>query len=306
MNSMPAGVSAEELARAPLCAGPDPDTRSPKFLLPAGSTDCHAHVFGPAARYPYSPHRIYTPPDASPADYWRMLRTLGATRAVLVQPSVYGTDNRAMFDAMAAYPGRMRGVAVVEESVADAELERMHAAGVRGIRFNIVDVKAEEKGKLALDAVRAMAQRVTPLGWHVQFLMHVDEFPGLDTMFAGFPTDVVIDHFGYMQTSKSVHNPGFQALLRLLQGGRCWVKFTGAYRVSREAMPYRDVVAYARALVAAAPERIVWGTDWPHPKHEGKMPNDGELCDRLLDWIPDEQQRRLALVENPARLYGFR
>jgi predicted TIM-barrel fold metal-dependent hydrolase len=201
---------------------------------------------------------------------------------------------------------RMRGVAVVEETIADAELARMHDAGVRGIRFNIVDVKPEEKGKLPLEVVRKMAERIKPLGWHVQFLMHVDEFPELDRMFAGFPVDIVIDHYGYMATSRGIAHPGFQALLRLLRAGRCWVKFTGAYRISGEgALPYSDVTPCARSLVAANPERIVWGTDWPHPKHEQKMPNDGELCDRLLDWIPDETQLRLALVENPAKLYGF-
>ena len=298
-------LSAEELAQAPYCAGPDPHPHQPAFVAPPGATDCHAHVFGPAGRYPYFGRRIYTPPDALPSAYWGMLGALGITRAVLVQPSVYGTDNRAMLDAMAGEKRRMRGVAVVEETIADAELARMHESGVRGIRFNIVDVKPEEKGKLPIETVRRMAERVKPLGWHIQFLMHVDEFPELDRMFAGFPVDIVIDHYGYMATSKGIAHPGFQALLNLLRGGRCWVKFTGAYRISREDMPYGDVVPYARALVDAAPERIVWGTDWPHPKHEKRMPNDGEMCDRLLDWIPDARQRRLALVDNPARLYGF-
>lgn len=301
----PAGISAEELAQAPYCAGPDPKPRKPAFELPPGAIDCHAHVFGPIARYPYFQKRIYTPPDAPPSAYWRMLGALGVERAVLVQPSVYGTDNRAMLDAMAGEKHRMRGVAVVEESIADAELERMHEIGVRGIRFNIVDVKPEEKGKLPLDVVRKMAERVKPLGWHLQFLMHVDEFPGLDKTFSGFPVDIVIDHFGYMATSKGISHPGFQALLNLLRAGRCWVKFTGAYRISRGDMPYSDVLPYAHALMAAAPRRIVWGTDWPHPKHEKRMPNDGEMCDRLLNWIPDEKQRRLALVDNPAKLYGF-
>lgn len=303
--NMPAGISAEELAQAPYCAGPDPKPRKPAFELPSGATDCHAHVFGPITRYPYFQKRIYTPPDAPPSAYWRMLGALGVERAVLVQPSVYGTDNRAMLDAMAGEKPRMRGVAVVEESITDAELERMHEIGVRGIRFNIVDVKPEEKGKLPLDVVRRLAERVKPLGWHLQFLMHVDEFPGLDRTFADFPVDIVIDHFGYMATAKGISHPGFQALLNLLRAGRCWVKFTGAYRISREDMPYSDVLPYAHALVAAAPGRIVWGTDWPHPKHEKRMPNDGEMCDRILDWIPDEKQRRLALTENPARLYGF-
>lgn len=303
--NMPAGISAEELAQAPYCAGPDPKPRKPAFELPSGATDCHAHVFGPITRYPYFQKRIYTPPDAPPSAYWRMLGALGVERAVLVQPSVYGTDNRAMLDAMAGEQHRMRGVAVVEESITDAELERMHEIGVRGIRFNIVDVKPEEKGKLPLDVVRRMAERVKPLGWHLQFLMHVDEFPGLDKTFADFPVDIVIDHFGYMAAAKGISHPGFQALLNLLRAGRCWVKFTGAYRISRGDMPYSDVLPYAHALVAAAPGRIVWGTDWPHPKHEKRMPNDGEMCDRLLDWIPDEKQRRLILTENPARLYGF-
>jgi 2-pyrone-4,6-dicarboxylate lactonase len=303
--SEPAGISVEDLAQAPYCAGPDPKPRKPSFTLPAGACDCHAHVFGPATRYPYFHKRIYTPPDALPAAYWGMLGALGVERAVLVQPSVYGTDNRAMLDAMAGEKHRMRGVAVVEESITDGELEHMHEIGVRGIRFNIVDVKPEDKGKLPLDVVRKMAERVQPLGWHLQFLMHVDEFPGLDKTFADFPVDIVIDHFGYMAASKGISHPGFQALLNLLRAGRCWVKFTGAYRISSEDMPYKDVVPYAHALVAAAPRRIVWGTDWPHPKHEKRMPNDGEMCDRLLDWIPDEKQRRLVLVDNPARLYAF-
>jgi predicted TIM-barrel fold metal-dependent hydrolase len=303
--NQPAGISAEELAQAPYCAGPDPNPRKPSFALPRGACDCHAHVFGPIQRYPYYPRRIYTPPDAPPAAYWQMLGALGVERAVLVQPSVYGTDNRAMLDAMAGETRRMRGVAVVEDSITDAELARMHELGVRGIRFNIVDVKPEEKGRLPIATVRRMAERVKPLGWHVQFLVHVDEFPDLDRTFAGFPVDIVIDHFGYMSTAKGVEHPGFRALLRLMGAGRCWVKFTGAYRISREEMPYRDVVPYAHALVAAAPERIVWGTDWPHPKHEKAMPNDGEFCDRLLEWIPDERARRLALVQNPVRLYGF-
>ena len=303
--NQPAGLSAEELAQAPYCAGPDPNLRKPSFALPAGACDCHAHVFGPIHRYPYYPRRIYTPPDAPPSAYWRMLEMLGVERAVLVQPSVYGTDNRAMLEAMAGEKKRMRGVAVVEESITDAELERMHEVGVRGIRFNIVDVKPEEKGKLPIAVVRKMAGRIKPLGWHLQFLMHVDEFPQLDREFGELPVDVVIDHFGYMNTAKGLEHPGFQALLRIMKGGRCWVKFTGAYRISREEMPYNDVTPYARALVAAAPERIVWGTDWPHPKHEKAMPNDGAMTDRLLEWIPDEKQRRLALMENPARLYGF-
>ena len=288
----------------PTCAPHDPAPRAPAIATPPLACDCHAHVCGPAARYPYSRNRIYTPPDALLADYRHMLDTLGVERAVLVQPSLYGTDNRAMLDALDVDPARLRGVAVVDFDVDAKSIEALHARGVRGVRCNIVDLK-DGQGVLPVAALTTLAKRVAPFGWHLEFLMHVDEFPELDRVFAGFPVDIVIDHFGYMDTAKGVEHPGFQALLRLMKAGRCWVKFTGAYRISREAMPYRDVVPYARALVAAAPERVVWGTDWPHPKHEKAMPNDGEMCDRLLDWIPDERERRLVLVENPARLYGF-
>lgn len=300
----PEGVPPDELIGAPLCAGPDPDTRRPRLRLPPGSCDTHAHVFGPAARYPYAPGRIYTPPDAPPAAYRRMLSVLGVQRSVLVQPSVYGTDNRAMLDAIAASAGAMRGIAVVDEAVSDAELGRLHGIGVRGIRFNVVDV-AVDRGVLPMRTVRRLAERIRPLGWHVQLLVHVDDFPELEAMLAAFPTDVVIDHFGYMSTARGLADPGFQGLLRLLGSGRGWVKLTAPYRISAQAMPYPDVIPCAHALVEANPERILWGTDWPHAKHEGPMPNDGEMCERLADWIPDERRRHLALVDNPARLYGF-
>lgn len=289
---------------APYCAGPDPHPRKPAFEMPRGATDCHAHVFGPVERYPYAEARIYTPPDAPLTAYRRMLDVLGVERAVIVQPSVYGTDNSATLDALRAGGDTLRAVAVVEDDVADTELEAMHALGVRGIRFNVVDV-ATDRGVLPMDAIRRMARRVAPLGWHVQFLLHVDEYPDLDRKFADFPTEIVIDHFGYMKASKKVEEPGFQAFLRLMRTGRCWAKFTGAYRISQQPMPYRDVVPFAHALLEANADRVVWGTDWPHPKHEGVMPNDGELCSELTAWIPDAQMRERVLVANPARLYGF-
>jgi 2-pyrone-4,6-dicarboxylate lactonase len=303
-NAPHPGLSADELARAPWCAPPDPNPVRPRITLPPNSCDCHAHVFGPMERYPYSADRIYTPPDASLAAYRQMHAALGVTRAVIVQPSVYGSDNRATLDAIQAGGPQLRGVVVVEESVTDAELERMHRIGVRGIRFNIVDVKPG-KGELPMTTVHRMAERIKPLGWHVQFLLHVDKFPNIIEMFANFPTEIVIDHFGYMKTSLGIQHPGFQGLLRLVAEGRSWVKFTGPYRISGQAMPFSDVIPYAHALAKANPERIVWGTDWPHPKHEGPMPNDGEMCNRLAEWLPDEALRARALVTNPAKLYGF-
>lgn len=289
----------------PLCAGPDPAPSKPALAFAPGACDTHFHIFGPMAKYPYSPDRIYTPPDALLADWKRLAATLGVERGVIVQPSVYGSDNAVTLANLAAMRGIWRAVVVVENDITDTELERMHALGVRGIRFNVVDV-ATDKGKLPMHGARRMAERIRPLGWHVQFLMHVDEYPDLERMFDDFPTDIVIDHFGYMKAAKGPQHPGFAAFLRLLGGGRCWVKFTGAYRISGEPrLPYSDVTPLAHALLAANAERVVWGTDWPHPKHDGVMPDDGAMCDRLADWVPDAALRRKVLVDNPARLYGF-
>jgi predicted TIM-barrel fold metal-dependent hydrolase len=289
---------------APLCAEPDPRPRAPAFKLPPNSCDTHAHICGPVARYPYSPQRVYTPPDALMPDYRHMLDTLGVERAVLVQPSVYGTDNTAMLDALAADSARLRGVAVIAPDTPSTELARMHALGVRGIRCNIVDVK-EGKGRLPMDSLTALAMRIKPLGWHLEFLMHVDEFPDLDTLLGDFPVEVVFGHLGYMRTDKGLAAPGFQALLRLAKAGRAWVKLTGPYRISTGALPYADVTPYAHALLEQAPAQLIWGTDWPHVILKGAMPNDGDLCDCLAAWVPDAGQRARVLVDNPARLYGF-
>ena len=289
---------------APLCVTPDPHPVKPAFKLPPGATDTHFHIFGPMAQYGFSPQRIYTPPDAPLADWKHMTETLGVQRGVIVQPSVYGTDNSVTLANLKAMAGLWRAVVVVEDSITNRELETMHALGVRGIRFNVVDV-ATEKGVLPMHLVRGLAERIAPLGWHVQFLMHVDDYPDLEKMFDGFPTDIVVDHFGYMKAGKGVQHPGFQAFLRLLKSGRCWCKFTGAYRISAHDMPYSDVTPLAHAIIGANAERVVWGTDWPHPKHEGAMPNDGEMCNRLLEWIPDAAVRNRVLADNPAKLYGF-
>ena len=293
-------------AEAPTCAGPDPNPRKPKLKFPPGACDTHAHIMGPKARYEYSPARIYTPPDCLLPDYLRMLATLGVERAVLVQPSVYGTDNTVMLEAMKTAGDRFRGVAVVADSISDAELKKLDAAGVRGVRVNIVDVKDRKPGTLPMDALKTLARRVAPLGWHMEFLMHADEFPDLDRAFAGFPVDIVLGHLGYMKTDKGLANAGFQALLRLMKTGRAWVKLTGPSRITTTGgLPYSDVVSYARALVEANPERVIWGTDWPHVIIKTPMPNDGDLADLLSDWILDARAREHVLVKNPARLYGF-
>jgi predicted TIM-barrel fold metal-dependent hydrolase len=291
-------------AGAPACAAPDFFPRKPKLVLPAGACDCHAHILGPAAEFAYAPERIYTPPDCLLGDYQTMLNTLGLERAVLVQPSVYGTDNRVMLRALRVGGSALRGVAVVDARVSEAELNDMHQAGVRGVRVNVVDVK-EGKGALPLAELRYLAQRVAPLGWHMEFLMHVNEHPDLDQAFADFPVQVVLGHLGYMPTSQGLQSPGFQALLRLLNEGRTWVKLTGPYRISSNALPYSDVKAFAQALLQTAPDRVLWGSDWPHVMLKGTMPNDADLLDLLGSWIPDEEDLQKVLVSNPRRLYGF-
>jgi len=290
----------------PICAPPDPHPSTPKFAFPPLACDCHAHICGPQAVYKYIPERIYSPPDALLPEYSRLLTALGCSRAVLVQPSFHGADNSAMLAAMKVAGPAFRGVAVIGDAVTAHELETMHAAGIRGARLNIVDVR-EGKGKLPMERITHLADRIKPFGWHIEFLMHVDEFPELDVMLGQLPVDVVFGHLGYVKTEKGTASPGFQALLRLLRDGRAWVKFTGPYRISSQTPPHADTNAFAHALAATAPERIVWGTDWPHvmTKWTIPMPNDGAIADLLLDWIPDAALRRRVLADNPAALYGF-
>lgn len=290
----------------PACQPPDPNPKTPVFAFPAQACDCHAHICGPTALYPYAEKRIYTPPDAPIGDYERLLDALGVARAVLVQPSFYATDNRAMLAALQSAKRPMRGVAVIAEEASERELEELHQAGVRGARINIVDLK-DGKGVLPRARIERLAGRVKPFGWHIEFLMHVDEFPDLDRTLGNLGVDVVFGHLGYVKADKGPVAPGFQALLRLLRSGRAWVKFTGAYRISTGFAPHSDTDAFAHALVETAPDRIVWGTDWPHvmAKWSIPMPNDGELADLVLNWIPDAAIRKRVLVDNPAALYGF-
>jgi 2-pyrone-4,6-dicarboxylate lactonase len=290
----------------PVCAPPDPATRAPKIKFPPLACDCHAHICGPQAVYEYIPERIYSPPDALLADYRRLLGALGCERAVLVQPSFYGTDNSAMLAAMKEAGSAFRGVAVVADDATPRDLEEMHAAGIRGARLNIVDLR-EGKGRLPVERIERLAERIKPFGWHIEFLMHVDEFPDLDRMLEKLPVDVVFGHLGYVRSEKGTAVSGFQALLRLLRGGRAWVKFTGPYRISSLALPHADTIEFAHMLIAAAPDRVVWGSDWPHvmTKWAIPMPNDGALADLLLDWISDPALRNRVLADNPAALYGW-
>ena len=294
-------MQAPQSIREPNIEGADPHPRKPRVVLPPGACDCHAHVFGPQTQYPYAAAAKYIPPDATTAQYIHMLKTLGLTRAVLVQPSVYGTDNTAMTDAMKSGLFEFRGVAVVNPDVTDAELDRLHAVGVRGVRLNLFSVCG---GGEMLDAARNLAARLAPRGWHLQFYVEVTKTPGLEDFLNSLPLDFVIDHFGHVHAADGVDGAGFQTLLRLARNPKCWFKVMGPYRVSERAPDFPDVTPLARALVAAAPDRVVWGTDWPHPNIK-RMPNDGDLADLLTEWVPDVEARRRLLVDNPARLYQF-
>ncbi len=289
---------------APLCAAPDRAPRTPAFTVPAGATDCHVHVFGPADRYPYQDNRAYTPPDSTPDDLARLQSALGLSRAVVVQASVHGTDNGAVCDAIALDPVNRRGIAAVPKSVSEADLASLHAAGVRGIRVNLVD-----RGGMPYDSTETvvdLARRIEPLGWHVEFLVHVELSNDFLRLVERLAVPSVVGHLGYAKSHGGAQHPGYQRFLALMREGRCWAKMTGPYRISAEpTLPYDDVAPFAAALLEAAPDRLVWGSDWPHVMVTRPMPNDGDLFDLLALWVRDKETRRTILVENPARLYGF-
>jgi len=275
------------------------DTRKPAIAFPPGACDCHAHIFVPGAKLLAKTH--FVPHPCPLEDYVRMLRRLGCERGVLVQPSVYGTDNSAMVQALRSGTFDLRAVAVVTADVTDRELEDLHAAGFRGIRVNTASATP---GLTLADAPR-LAERIRPMGWHLQFFVNVREAPQIAEEIARLAIDVVIDHFGRIATADGIDAPPFRTLLKLLARDNCWAKLMGPYFTSRGFPRYPDLTPFAQAMIATAPERIVWGTDWPHPSAREQMPDDGDLADLLTEWAPDERQRRRILVDNPKRLYGF-
>jgi predicted TIM-barrel fold metal-dependent hydrolase len=241
------------------------------------------------------------PPECTLDDYTRMLRTIGCERAVLVQPSIYGTDNAAIEEALASGTFDLRGIAVVARDVSDKELERLHGLGFRGIRVNIA---SGTPGLKLADAPR-LAERVKPLGWHLQFFANFRENPELADEIAKLDIAVVIDHFACVPASEGVSGRAFRALCELMRRENCHAKLMGPYFVSDQPPNYADITPLARELVRIAPDRLVWATDWPHTQGKRYMPNDGDLADLLAEWVPDEAQRRKILVDNPQRLYGF-
>lgn len=286
-----------------------PSPSKPRFVPPPGAVDAHCHVFGPGDRFPYAPERKYTPCDASKEQLFALRDHLGFARNVIVQATCHGSDNRALVDALEASGGRARGVATVARDVTDAELRTLHEAGVRGTRFNFVRRLVDFTPR---EVLMDIAARVAPLGWHVVVYFEARDLPELWEFFTTLPATVVVDHMGRPDVSQPVDGPEFERFVRLMrEHGHIWSKVSCPERLSvsgppaieGERHPYRDVVPFARRLVETFPDRVLWGTDWPHPNLKDHMPDDG----LLVDFIPDiartpEEQRRL-LVDNPMRLY---
>ena len=287
------------MERRPDIPPPVADTHPPREKFPPGATDCHAHVFGPET--PLLPKTHFVPHPCPLEDYVRMLRKLGCERAVLVQPSVYGTDNSMITAALRSKTFPLRAVAVVAEDVSDRELEAMHADGFRGVRINT----ASATRGLRLEHAARLADRLRPMGWHLQFFVNLRQTPEIVDELAKLNITLVIDHFGRIGAADGLDAPPFQALLRLLRRENVWAKLMGPYFASEQFPKYPDLARFARAMVATAPERIVWGTDWPHASAREKMQNDGDYADMLTDWVPDGAQRNRILVTNPQRLYSF-
>jgi predicted TIM-barrel fold metal-dependent hydrolase len=282
---------------------PHPDPHPPRaFTPPPAACDAHCHVFGPADRFPFSPARSYTPPDAGIDDFERLQKRLGLSRAVLVQASCHGTDNAALLDGLRRGNGRYAGVAMIDDATTDAELAELHEAGVRGTRVNFV---AHLGGAPDLDRVERTVARVAARRWHIVLHFDAADLPAYAAFLDRLACPYVIDHMARIDASAGLDQGPFQALLRLLADDRCWVKVSGAERLTAGgAPPYDDVVPYARALIANAADRVLWGTDWPHPNVR-HMPDDGDLVDLLADFAPDEATRHRILVDNPQRLYDF-
>jgi len=280
----------------------DPSPSKPRFTPPPGAVDAHCHVFGPGDVFPYAPERKYTPCDASKEQLFALRDHLGFTRNVIVQATCHGADNRALVDALQASQGRARGVATVRDTVTDAELAALDAAGMRGVRFNFVRRLVDPKP----DAYyRAIIDRIAPLGWHVVIYFEAADLEERWDFFTSLPTTVVVDHMGRPDVTKPVDGPEFGRFVRLMaEHPNVWSKVSCPERLSKSGPPtYDDVVPFARKLVERFPDRVLWGTDWPHPNMTSHMPDDGALVDIIPRIAPTEALQQALLVDNPARLY---
>jgi 2-pyrone-4,6-dicarboxylate lactonase len=283
------------------CLPPDPNPVKPRLALLPGACDAHCHVFGPAMKFPYAADRSYTPPDA-PVEQLRALHAhLGISRAVIVHASCHGSEMDVTLDAIASSNGTYRGVAVVEGSVSDRELERLHAGGIRGIRFNFVKHLG---GVPDLNVFYRLLARIKPLGWHIVLHFDAGDLLEQQALLARIDVPFIIDHMGRVKAGEGLDQKPFQSLLALYRvNPLAWIKISGAERVSAGKRPFRDAVPFAQALIDIDAGRLLWGTDWPHPNITRDMPNDGELVDLLSEMCPDVALRNRILVDNPTRMY---
>ena len=296
--AMAAGLSVRDAnAQVLWSAGTD----LPKLKVPDDACDCHHHIYD--GKYPIAPSATLKPGDAKAADYRALQKRIGTTRSVVVQPSTYGTDNSCTLDGMAQLgAATTRGVAVVDTSVTDAELKRLHGLGIRGIRFNLV-----QAGATTVEMLEPLSRRINDLGWHVQIHQTGDNIVKMEDVLQRVASPIVFDHMGRIPKDVGLAHPAYTVISRLIDKGRTWVKISGAYMDTKVGPPtYADSTRLAQAFVKLAPQRMVWGSDWPHPTmKDDDKPNDATLIDLLAAWAPDEAARNRILVDNPAALYGF-
>jgi 2-pyrone-4,6-dicarboxylate lactonase len=294
----------------PYCMPPDPNPRKPSFTPPRHSCDTHFHVFGPPEVFPFLSTHEYTPPAAPLEHYLKMAAVIGMERAVVVQPSVHGLDNSATLDAVAKSGGRFRGIARIDDKTPKSELQKLHDGGVRGVRFNLLD---RPRGNVKLDVLDRCVEHIAEFGWSVDLHIDTKNLLEQEQRIRAMPMPVVIDHIARIKPAEGLNQAAFQLLLGLLKGKNVWVKVSGADKIcnthvhSYFGLPFVEVIPFARAVIAAAPDRVIWGTDWPHSNNfaPGHTPNDGDLVDLLGEFAPDEATKKKILVDNPAALYGF-
>jgi predicted TIM-barrel fold metal-dependent hydrolase len=294
----------------PYCYPPDPNTRKPALKPPPNSCDTHFHVFGPPEVFPFVSTHEYTPPAAPLEHYLKMLAVIGIERAVVVQPSVHGLDNSATLDAIKNSRGKFRGVARIDDTTPKDALQKLHDGGIRGVRFNLLD---RPRGNIKLDVLDRCVEHIAEFGWSLDLHIDMKNLLEQEKRIRALPVPVVIDHIARVKPAEGPDQPGFHLLLDLIHLSHVWVKVSGADKICEttvhiyHGLPFVEVIPYAQAVIAAAPDRVIWGTDWPHsnnfsPDH---TPNDGDLLDLLVEFAPDENVRRKILVDNPAALYGF-
>ena len=295
MGAMGASLSSGAFAQEAWSSG----TEKPSFRLPEGAIDCHMHIYDD--RFPSAPGTTLRPPNATVEQYRSVQERLGVHRNVVVTPSTYGTDNRCTLDALKRFGANARGVAVIDTSVTDAQLSAMNAAGIRAIRFNL-----SYPGATTVDMLAPLASRIAPLGWHIELVVQGAKLPALEGALSGLPCPLVIDHIAHVPQPGGLESDAMRTARRLVERGNTWITLSGPYVDTKSGAPaYADVEPVAKAFIEMAPERMLWGTDWPHPTEKSSKPDDARLLDVIAGWIARPEWQQMIFVSNPAKLYGF-